>query len=75
MDAITLSVTQLVENDQLQLQVAGTAVLIAAITNTIVKGFITGSSGSPELRRTVVSAFGIMVVIGIISGVITVLAL
>ncbi|NKQ36165.1 MAG: MgtC/SapB family protein [Chloroflexi bacterium] len=74
-DAITLSVTQLVENDQLQLRVAGTAVLIAAIMNTIVKGFIAYSSGSPELRRIVVSAFGVIVIIGVISGVITILAL
>ncbi len=74
-DAITLSVTQLVKNDQLKLRVAGTAVLIAAIMNTIVKGFIAYSSGSPELRRIVVSAFGVIVVIGVISGVITILAL
>ncbi|MCA9896954.1 MAG: DUF4010 domain-containing protein [Ardenticatenaceae bacterium] len=74
-DAITLSVTQLAEGDQLKREVAGTAVLIAAIMNTIAKGFIAYFSGSPELRHTVVRAFGIIVIVGVISSAIAILAL
>lgn len=74
-DAITLSVTQLAEGDQLKLQVAGTAVLIAAIMNTIAKGFIAYFSGSPELRHTVVRAFSVIVIVGVISSAIVILAL
>jgi len=62
-DAITLSVTQLAEGNQLKLQVAGTAVLIAYF------------SGSPELRHTVVRAFGIIVIVGIMSSAIAILVL
>jgi uncharacterized membrane protein (DUF4010 family) len=74
-DAITLSVTQLTEGNQLERQVAGTAVLIAAIMNTIAKGLIANFSGSPELRHTVVRAFGVIVIVGVISGAIAILAL
>ena len=75
MDAITLSVTQLTEGNELEIQVAGTAVLIAAIMNTIAKGLIAKFSGSPELRHTVVRAFGVIVIVGVISGAIAILAL
>ena len=74
-DAITLSVTGLAKGDQIELKVAGTAVLIAAIINTIAKGFIAYFSGSPELRHTVVRSFGVIVIVGVISSTIVMLAL
>ena len=74
-DAITLSVTQLADGNELTRQVAGIAVLIAAIVNTIAKGFIAIFSGSPELRHTVVRGFGVIIVVGVISSAITILIL
>jgi uncharacterized membrane protein (DUF4010 family) len=70
-DAITLSVSRLVGNDQMELTVAGTAVIIAILMNTISKGVIAISSGAPELRRTVLPAFGLILLVGIISGLLT----
>lgn len=67
-DAITLSVTRLADSAQLTSNVAGTAVIIAAIMNTVSKGAISYFSGSPELRRPVIQAFFLMVLAGVISG-------
>jgi uncharacterized membrane protein (DUF4010 family) len=63
-DAITLSVTRLAANAQLTLDVAGTAVVIAALMNTVSKGAICYFSGSPELRRPVLRAVLLMVIAG-----------
>jgi uncharacterized membrane protein (DUF4010 family) len=68
-DAITLSVTRLVENSQLSSDVAGMSVIIAALMNTVSKGAISYFSGTPELRRPVIRAFILMVLVGVISGV------
>jgi uncharacterized membrane protein (DUF4010 family) len=67
-DAITLSVTRLAQQAQLTSDVAGAAVLIAALMNTISKGAISYFSGSPELRRPVIQAFILMILAGAISG-------
>jgi uncharacterized membrane protein (DUF4010 family) len=72
-DAITLSVSRLVSNAQMEMNVAGTAVIIAILMNTIAKGAIAVSSGSPELRRAILPAFGLILLVGIISGVLTIL--
>ena len=48
-DAITLSVTRLAKSAQLSSDVAGVAVIIATLMNTISKGAISYFSGSPEL--------------------------
>jgi uncharacterized membrane protein (DUF4010 family) len=66
-DAITLSVARLAGNAQLSPQVAGIAVIIAALANTVAKGVIAYSSGSHELRRTVVRAFSAMSAVGVIT--------
>jgi len=55
----------------MELNVAGTAVIIAILMNTISKGAIAISSGAPELRRTVLPAFGLILLIGIVSGLLT----
>ena len=44
------------------------SVIIAALMNTVSKGAISYFSGSPELRRPVIRAFIVMVLIGAISG-------
>jgi uncharacterized membrane protein (DUF4010 family) len=67
-DAITLSVTRLAKNTQITADVAGIAVIIAALMNTISKGAISHFSGSPELRNLVVKAFSLMILVGVISG-------
>lgn len=67
-DAIALSVTRLANRGQLTADVAGTAVVIAALMNTISKGMISYFSGSPQLRKPVVRAFLLMVLVGGISG-------
>ncbi len=66
-DAITLSVSRLASNAQLDLQVAGIAVIIAALMNTIAKGAIVYFSGSQELRRTVIRSFAVIFLVGLIS--------
>ena len=67
-DAITLSVTRLVLNNQINLQVAAVGVVIAALTNTLSKGAISYFSGSKELRKRVLPALGIIILAGLISG-------
>jgi len=66
-DAITLSVSRLASNAQLDIRVAGMAVVIAALMNTIAKGAITFFMGSPELRRTVIRAFSVIFLVGFLS--------
>ena len=70
-DAITLSVTRLAEGAQLSSDVAGVAVMIAALMNTVSKGAISYSSGAPELRSPVIKAFILMILVGVISGAVS----
>jgi uncharacterized membrane protein (DUF4010 family) len=67
-DAITLSVTRLANSAQLSSDVAGVAVMIAALMNTISKGAIAYFSGSPELRNPVIKALISMILVGAVSG-------
>lgn len=69
-DAITLSVSELASNSQLQPQVAGFAVVLAALVNTVAKAVMAWSLGSNELRKTIVRAFGIVVFTGLVSSLI-----
>lgn len=69
-NAITLSISRLASTIQLSLNVAAIAVIIAALVNTLAKGVISFFSGSPGLKRTVIRAFLIMLVSGIISSVV-----
>jgi uncharacterized membrane protein (DUF4010 family) len=67
-DAITLSVTRLASSAQLSSDVAGVAVMIATLMNTISKGAISYFSGSPELRPPVIKALISMILVGAVSG-------
>ncbi len=67
-DAITLSVAQLAAEETLVLSVAVMAILLAAVTNTLVKGLIARMSGSRELGRALWRAFVSMAVVGIVGG-------
>jgi uncharacterized membrane protein (DUF4010 family) len=67
-DAITLSVTDLASNARLEGQVAGIAIIIASLMNTISKGGIVYLTGAPELRRTILRALGLIVLVGLAAG-------
>lgn len=67
-DAITLSVTRLAQNDQLSSNVAGISIIIATLMNTVSKGAITYFSGTPQLRGPVIKAFTLMAIAGALSG-------
>jgi uncharacterized membrane protein (DUF4010 family) len=66
-DAITLSVTRLAQSGQLSSDVAGIAVIIAALMNTVSKGAISFFSGTQELRYPVIRAFILTILVGVIS--------
>jgi len=65
-DAITLSVSRMIRNSHLDYQVAGIAIVIAVIMNTISKGAIVFFTGSQELRRTVIYSFAVILLAGLI---------
>lgn len=67
-DAITLSLTGRAERAQLSLNVAGIAVIIATLMNTVSKGVICYFSGSSEFRLPVIKAFLLIILAGIVSG-------
>jgi uncharacterized membrane protein (DUF4010 family) len=69
-DAITLSVTRLALSSQINLQVAGIAVVAAALSNTLSKGVISYFSGTDTLRKHVLPALSIMIAAGLVSGAI-----
>ena len=73
-DSITLSVSELSMEGQLEASVAAIAISLAALVNTTVKGVMVMSLGSQELRRVVVRAFGLVVAVGILGTIIMVLA-
>lgn len=67
-DAITLSVSELASFGQIQLHVAATSVFLAALVNTAAKAGMVWVLGAVELRRTIVIAYGLVLLAGIISG-------
>ncbi|NIS82053.1 MAG: DUF4010 domain-containing protein [Anaerolineales bacterium] len=69
-DAITLSASELASFGQIQPHVAGLAIILATLVNTVAKGVMAWVLGSKELRRTIVRAFGIVLLTGIVSSVI-----
>jgi len=65
-DAITLSVAELSRaGGGLSLSTGARAIVLAAMSNTAVKGGIVLSSGSPALRRALWPGFVLMLVTGI----------
>lgn len=64
-DAITLSMTELSGQGALTLETAARAITFAAMSNTVVKGSIVLSSGSPSLRRAFLPGFLLILVTGI----------
>ena len=64
-DAITLSMTELVRGGAEELPTAARAIVIAALSNTVAKGVMSASLGSPELRRIMAPATAALLVIGL----------
>jgi uncharacterized membrane protein (DUF4010 family) len=65
-DAITLSVAELSRDaGGLSLSTGARAIVLAAMSNTVVKGGIVLSSGSSALRRALLPGFLLMLVAGI----------
>lgn len=64
-DAITLSVTELSRRGGLEMGTASRAIVLAAMSNTAVKGGIVLSSGSPSLRRAFLPGFLLILSVGL----------
>jgi uncharacterized membrane protein (DUF4010 family) len=65
-DSITLSVSELAISGALQPEVASVAIVIASLVNTMTKGVMALALGSKALRKTIVSAFGIVLLVGLL---------
>lgn len=63
-NAITLSVANLVSQDKMAVDVGTKAVVIAAASNTVVKGIITLAFGSPAMFKRVMPWFVIILMFG-----------
>jgi uncharacterized membrane protein (DUF4010 family) len=66
-DAITLSMSELSNSGTLSLELAGQAVVLAAMANTIAKGAIVLLGGSKELRKALLPGVGLILVAGVAS--------
>ncbi len=64
-DAITLSMAELSSNGTISLETAARAIVIAIMSNTLVKGGIVFSSGSSSIRRALLPGFILILVTGI----------
>jgi uncharacterized membrane protein (DUF4010 family) len=64
-DAITLSMAELSNSGNLDLSTASRAIVLAAMSNTVVKGGIVLSSGSAALRRAMLPGFVLILGTGI----------
>ena len=59
----------IIKGNVVPINVAGIAIIIAALTNTIAKGAIAYFAGSHELRRMIIPAFIVVVLVGAIGTV------
>jgi uncharacterized membrane protein (DUF4010 family) len=65
-DAITLSLAELGgQADGVSLSIAARAIVLAAMSNTVVKGGIVLATGSTSLRRVLLPGFVLMLVTGV----------
>ncbi len=65
-DPITISMSQLAKHNTLNMNVALITIMIASITNTVIKGVFASIFGSKELSSNVWKAFGVIVFIGLL---------
>lgn len=64
-DAITLSMAELSQAGGIDLNVAGNAVILAVMSNTVVKGGLVLMMGAPALRKAILPGLGLILVAGI----------
>jgi uncharacterized membrane protein (DUF4010 family) len=67
-DAITLSLAQISLNDEISSTVAGRAIVLAAIANTVVKGGIVLFGGARPLRRAILPGLLLVLATAIVLG-------
>jgi uncharacterized membrane protein (DUF4010 family) len=65
-DAITLSMSELSNTGNIELTTAARAIVLAVMSNTVVKGGIVLSGGSPALRRAFLPGFLLILVTGVV---------
>ncbi len=65
-DAITLSLTELAKKNEVGFNIAGLAIVLATMSNTLVKGVIVLSIGHTNLRKVVLPGFLLILAAGII---------
>ena len=70
-DAITLSMAELSGDGEIELQTAATAIVIAMLSNTLVKGGIVMTSGSSAIRRAIRPGFLLIMITAIAAVVLT----
>ncbi len=70
-DAITLSLTELTRSNEIGLEIAGLAVVLAAMSNTAVKGGIVLMTGHQNLRKAILPGLFIILTAAIILAVLT----
>lgn len=70
-DAITLSLTELTKNNEVGLEIAGLAVVLAAMSNTVVKGSIVIFAGHPNLRKAILPGFLLILAAGVLLAALT----
>ncbi len=63
-DAITLSMAELSSSGNVELSTAARAIVLATMSNTVVKGGIVLSSGSAALRRSLLPGFLLILITG-----------
>ena len=66
-DAISLSMAELARTGAEDLGTAARAILLAALANTLTKGAMAASLGSPELRRVVVPVTAALLAVGLVA--------
>ncbi len=64
-DSITLSAGRLAENGQITTQAAAVSIVLAILTNTVLKGLVSFSLGASLLRREIALAFGTLTAVGV----------
>lgn len=71
-DAITLSLSQLSQAGNLEINIAAQSIILAATANTVVKGIMVLVGGAPMLKRTILPGLILVVATAIIVGLLTI---
>jgi uncharacterized membrane protein (DUF4010 family) len=64
-DAIVLTVVQNANTDSITVDLAGRAVIVAAVANTLLKAIMAMTLGSPALRKAILFALGLTMAAGV----------